>query len=148
MAMSAKRRHWKSVGVVVLVMWAMLMTTCVGCQVVANHAYRGMEPRGIITLGDYLARWPKSECFAMVDARGREYVVAYGETPFFLDLVMLPSGPPAYVFDGNGRILAWSLDIGDDPKFDTKWNAQRGRSVGRRLSREELAEWAGRDAGW
>ena len=32
-----------------------------------------------------------------------------------------PSGPPAYIFDENGRIVDWCRDIGDNPSFIKKW---------------------------
>jgi hypothetical protein len=34
---------------------------------------------------------------------------------------LLPSGPAGYVFDRSGRLVDWSSDIGDDPRFRDKW---------------------------
>jgi hypothetical protein len=33
----------------------------------------------------------------------------------------VPSGPPMYVFDSQGHLLDYTLDVGDDPRFRDKW---------------------------
>jgi len=33
----------------------------------------------------------------------------------------LPSSPPAYIFDQQGRLLDWASDPGDNPSFAAKW---------------------------
>jgi len=121
MEMSMKRRGW------------MIVVAWVGAEV---YSYQRAVPRGIGTLRDYIAWRPESKCVAMTDSQGREYVIAYG--PFAG--VLLASGPSAYVFDDEGQFTEWSSDIGDSPRFDKKWSAQRGYD-GRPLSREEIQGW-------
>jgi hypothetical protein len=33
----------------------------------------------------------------------------------------LASGPAAYVFNENGRLVDWTVDMGDDSRFQSKW---------------------------
>jgi len=33
-----------------------------------------------------------------------------------------PSGPPAYIFDSQGRLIDWTSDSGDDPSFQDRWS--------------------------
>ena len=37
----------------------------------------------------------------------------------------VPSGPPCYVFDGSGRLVDWSHDVGDDHHLDRYVQAAR-----------------------
>lgn len=34
---------------------------------------------------------------------------------------LLASGPPMYVFDSSGRMADWTVDSGNDPRFQSKW---------------------------
>lgn len=45
------------------------------------------------------------------------------------DLLYLPSGPPAYIFDKNGNLIDYSLDTGDDPDFLSKWHVDQGKYI-------------------
>ena len=33
----------------------------------------------------------------------------------------VPSGPPVYIFDRTGVLVAWTPDSGDDPEFSSAW---------------------------
>lgn len=39
------------------------------------------------------------------------------------------SGPPAYIFDEEGRFIQWSVDIGDDTKFWRTWPISRTNKI-------------------
>jgi len=54
---------------------------------------------------------------------------------------LLPSGSSAYVFAQSGQLVDWSADIGDDSKFDERWQAQHSLQVGKFVRRSELATW-------
>ena len=45
------------------------------------------------------------------------------------DILYLPSGPPAYIFDKNGNLIDYSLDTGDDPDFLNKWHIEQGKYI-------------------
>jgi hypothetical protein len=52
-----------------------------------------------------------------VTTKGRDYILATAP----LMRWATPSGPPMYVFDSEGRLLDYTLDSGDDPRFMEKW---------------------------
>ena len=37
--------------------------------------------------------------------------------------ISVPSGPPIFIFDEKGDLCDYSCDIGDDPRFQTKWSS-------------------------
>ena len=51
-----------------------------------------------------------------------------------LRVLILPSGPPAYIFDNNGQLIDWSIDIFEDSEYEKKW----GKAKGRLITIEEL----------
>lgn len=107
-----------------------------GCLTAEYVSHRRVNPTGhAANLDEYLAWRPSAEQFALVGVNCTPYVIAYGPTSSWL---MLSSGPSAYVFDDMGRLVDWSPDIGDDPRFDARWSAQRSRRTGDTLSRAEV----------
>lgn len=111
-----------------------------GCLTTECISHRRVNPTGrVSTLDDYLAWRPSVDRFAAVDIDGRQHVIAYGPASSWL---LLSSGPSAYVFDDTRRLVDWSPDIGDDPKFDERWHAQRSLGSGRRLSRSKALQIA------
>src|SRR5690349_5783774 len=105
-----------------------------GCLTAEYISHRRVNPTGRASnLNEYLA-----EQFAAGEANGKPHVIAYGSMSSWL----LSSGPSAYVFDDTGRLVDWSSDIGDDPRFDARWGAQQSRSTGGTLSRGEVQRLA------
>lgn len=99
--------------------------------------YRRVVPGDrVTTLHEFLEWQPAADDFVAVNANGERHVIAYGHAGG-----LLPSGPAAYVFDPAGNLVDWSPDIGDDSKFDDKWQAQRSRGD-RVLSRLEVEKFA------
>ncbi len=41
----------------------------------------------------------------------------------------LPSGPPAYHFDANGRLIDFTLDVGDSTRFQRDYDIYHGKEV-------------------
>lgn len=113
--------------------WVIFFGVIIGGWFALESAmFRRVNPVGrASTLNEYLAWRQSAGQFAAVDVRGRQHLIAYGPAGGGL----LPSGPAAYVFDGAGRLVDWSADIGDDSRFDRRWNAQRSRGAARPLSR-------------
>lgn len=52
------------------------------------------------------------------------------------------SGPPAYIFDEEGRFIEWSEDIGDDSNYWRTWPI----SITNRVSEERLQDLVEPDA--
>jgi hypothetical protein len=48
---------------------------------------------------------------------GVTYTLTYGE----IRTIYFPSGPPAYLFDGSGRLVDWTPDVGDGAAFRQTW---------------------------
>mgnify|MGYP001552173015 CR=1 FL=1 len=120
-----------------LIIFAVLIGGCLTSEYVSH---RRVDPAGRVTnLTAYLAWRPSAEHFAQVDIHGKPHVIAYGPMSSW---VLLSSGPSACVFDDTGRLVDWSADIGDDPQFDEKWNAQRSRGSGRTLSGDQVRKMA------
>jgi hypothetical protein len=77
----------------------------------------------------------------------REYRILRAGQAEYLEVVgtlsnswTLPSGPPCYVFDRSGTLVAWTSDIGDDPQYDAEW---RGRYSAEKVSLAEALKWIG-----
>ena len=122
-------KRFRSLLVVLLALAALI-----GIETVAH---RRVDPSGrASTLGEYLVWRPREQRFARIESDGRSHIIAYGPVSSWL---LLSSGPSAYVFDEAGRLVDWSADIGDDPHFDTRWNAQGARSALKRGEVERLA---------
>lgn len=116
-----------------IIIFAVLIGGCLTTEIVSQ---RRLRPTGrATTLQEYLAWRPSAEQFSAVDVAGNQHVIAYGPMSSWL---LLSSGPSAYVFDGSGRLVDWSSDIGDDSAFDERWSAQRSRGRGGSLSRGEV----------
>ena len=116
-----------------LILFTVLIGGCFSTECVSR---RRVNPIGqVSTLDGYLAWRPSAERVAQVDVSGDPHIIAYGPSSSWL---LLSSGPSACVFDGAGRLVDWSSDIGDDPRFDEKWGAQRAPGPGRTLSRSEV----------
>lgn len=64
-----------------------------------------------------LAHIPTPQRFGTLERDGTTYVVVIGR----LTRIYLASGPPVYVFDRSGRLVDWTYDIGDDPRFSEQW---------------------------
>jgi len=110
-----------------------------GCVTTEYLSRRRLDPTGrVATLSEYLAWRPSAEQFVAVVVDGRRHVIAYGPSSWLL----LSSGPSAYVFDDTGRLVDWSSDVGDDPRFVERWRAQGSRASGRTLSPDEVRKIA------
>lgn len=78
-----------------------------------------LKPDGIANVGDLLKLKPDiREVFFVTNASSVSVVVTL-EPPKGTRHTY--SGPPAYIFDENGRLVGWSEDTGDDNEFWRKW---------------------------
>src|ERR1044071_6550373 len=79
-----------------------------------KHEYRKLTPKagGIHA---FLAEMPKPARIESFDLEGQHYIELIGHSP--TGLLIVPSGPPRYVFDAKGNLVDWTQDDGDDPEF-------------------------------
>ena len=95
---------------------------------------RTIPPASVTDVNSFLNWQPGAGQFTILSHSDGEYLMATGPGGG-----LVPSGPSAYVFDRSGRLVDWSPDIGDRPRFDERWQAQRG--TGKSLARSEVLEW-------
>lgn len=70
-------------------------------------------------MGAFVSAMPRPSAAFSLQINGKLYIELVGPTPSAL---VLPSGPPAYVFD-DGQLVEWTSDLGDDPDFASRWHA-------------------------
>lgn len=94
-------------------------------------------PGNVVTLAEFSATMPKPEKVIAFEKSGSTYVEVIGPLPGF---PMVPSGPPAYIFDSSGRIAYWTTDTGDTTEY---WENWQGRSNIREISMCEALQSLG-----
>lgn len=80
----------------------------------------------------FAARRPAPVDIRMGTVGGEPHFAVIGPYPESRVLMQLrlPSGPPAYVFDGSGTLVDWTADVGDHDAFVRKWgDVLRGEVV-------------------
>ncbi len=91
----------------------------VGWWIHSEHSYaRHVSPEGVTDLRGFLARYGEIDHAFTIERGTTQYFVA--TLPVGSGLA-LPSGPPAYVFDSEGRLVDWSGDTGDDSRYKHAW---------------------------
>jgi hypothetical protein len=98
--------------------------------------HTGITPRGPM-LADLLVALPEPADAETFTCAGEPYLVVYGDMDM---LPRFPSGPPAYVFDGTGRLVTWTADIGDHDGFMGEYTPKSGL---RSATRAEVWAWPG-----
>jgi hypothetical protein len=95
---------------------------------------RTVPPRSVTTFAAF-ARWqPSPRDIEIIQQGGKDYLLALGPGGG-----LLPSGPSGYVFDRSGRLVDWSSDTGDDPRFQSKWFPTT--TSGTHLNIDSAARW-------
>ncbi len=109
-------KRFRGVIIVVLLLAAWITTEW--------RLHRRTVPPASVTDFSTFAEWQQSpRHIEVIQQRGSGYLFVMGRNSG-----LLPSGPSGYVFDRSGRLLDWSLDIGDDPRFRDKWIPSSQRS--------------------
>jgi hypothetical protein len=92
------------------------------------HRARSTPPSGVVELEEFLARMPVPTLAREFEQERRTYYELLGPRGWGL---AVPSGPPAYVFDHRGRLVAWTADRGDAPaEYRQHWShAAEGRPL-------------------
>jgi len=102
-----------------------------------GREYDALEPRGPM-LADLLVTLPDPSEVEAFNCRGEAYVVVYGRNELSF---RIPSGPPAYMFDGTGRLVSWTPDTGEE---DPNWKGGCVPKSDRRyLGQDEVWAWPG-----
>lgn len=111
--------------------WSVIVAAiALGGALFIRGVSRLRPPEYVTDLDSFLLHMPRPErCYELStdDARFIELVGS-------LNAYLLPSGPPAYVFDESRQLVAWTTDQGDEPSFVSHWHSMRRRE----LSQEEM----------
>lgn len=89
-----------------------------------------INPTGVRTVKDHFQRFGEPQFVYEVQHDGSTFYEIIGSAP---SLLALPSSPPAYIYDPQGRFVAWCSDPGDQPAFRRAW---------RRLTVQPLDKYA------
>ena len=100
-----------------------LICVWAGCEI--YHA-RSSSAEGIGTYEAYRSSLPPPRAVRSITKDGQVFYVFFG--PIRAPLA-LPSGPPAYIFDQNGKLIDWALDSGENPRFSSMWRDHQGREI-------------------
>jgi hypothetical protein len=92
----------------------------VGSQI---YYARSISPAGIATVRDYFDRFGEPRQIRMVERDGQSCYEFTGQFPP-IGVFAVPSAPPAYVFDEQGRFVGWCSDPGDTPSHRQTWTLQ------------------------
>jgi len=86
-----------------------------------NAAVKAIRPpSGEVLLADFLNSERQICCVQEITIGEKNYTVVIGKLPK-TSLLVLPSGPPAYIFDERCILIEWCRDTGDNPHFMEKW---------------------------
>ena len=91
-----------------------------------DHARRSRLPDAVTTYREFLDAMPQHTQVAIVSVGGQSYLEVSGPLPRGLAAV---SGPPVYVFDTDGKLVAWTRDSGDDGAFQAIWESPDRRQL-------------------
>src|SRR5207302_9745591 len=85
-------------------------------------------PTGVSTVDDYFQNFGPPSYVRVMQRNDKIYYEILGQARGSRQWVgsicvfaALPSGPPAYIFDGNGHLVEWTPDSGDDSQFQRRW---------------------------
>ena len=104
-----------------------------GCFIYVLLSFSAAAPGEVDTFDRYAKEMPAPESYWLVTTKDGEALMAHGP----ITLLALPSGPPAYVFDRNGKLIDWTMDMGDDPAFQRAWPMKSSRKIGP----QEVKKW-------
>ena len=103
---------------------ALVVVAWLACERYHTHI---SNPTGrATTYAEYRARLPTPRSVEIVRSGGVQYYAAVG--PIKPPLVRA-SGPPMYVFDDSGRMIDWTIDRNDDPRFQKRWERAEAKDV-------------------
>jgi len=84
-------------------------------------------PQGVESLEAFAERMPPPQFLRAMKQGKKDFLVWTG--PYPGHFIVPRSGPPGYVFDETGRLVAWSLDQGDDSGFRKVWGWLQGDPI-------------------
>jgi hypothetical protein len=112
-----RRLAWCACLLGVCIAWA---TACI----LIRRSYS--PPPEVQTINSFVSYFGQPE---RVEQIGNDHIVATLSVPSWHLMLNLPSDMPQYVFDRSGKLIDWSVDPGDDPRFQDRWPKARRSSL-------------------
>jgi hypothetical protein len=100
-------------------LWPLLALLLPFAAIVAYDLWamrRSVPPGSVTTIEAFFDWQPGTHRAVQRYVDGKEHLVIFGPLAG-----LLPSGPPAYVFDESGRLIDWVQDSGDNSEFQNRW---------------------------
>lgn len=101
----------------------------------AKREYQKTVPKSE-TLAGHFELMPEPEEIRLFEKNWKEYLAIVGP---LRGTVLPSSGNPVYVFDKDGKLVAWTTDSGDDTHFSERWG---GVFNGKKVDRETAMQWS------
>ena len=118
--------------------WTALILLPIAYVVGSEVCYaRSISPHDVSSVRDFFSRFGAPPRVRMIQRDGQCYYEFTGRLPAGFVLAT-PSAPPAYVFDEQGRFVAWCRDPGDIPSYRQTWPLQTTNQVQIGLVRERF----------
>ncbi|MGI8481363.1 MAG: hypothetical protein ACR2H1_05475 [Limisphaerales bacterium] len=80
-----------------------------------------IRPGSIRTVAAHFQRFGEPRFVYEVQHDGSTFYEFTGFTRTQLPLLAVPSSPPAYIYDADGKLVDWCSDPGDQPKHRQTW---------------------------
>ncbi len=82
------------------------------------HYHRSTPPTPVMSYREFEDLMPVPAEFALLSVNDTTFLQVTGPVSWGLAAT---SGPPVYIFDATGVLVAWTPDSGDDPSFSSVW---------------------------
>lgn len=92
-------------------------------------------PTTVQDLPTFLREMPEPQSVHRIDIGGQSYYEVIGP---MASTMALPSGPPVYIFADDLAIVDWTIDRGEDSRFEEQWRASDREAVSIERLRDEL----------
>jgi hypothetical protein len=101
----------------------------------AKREYQKTVPKSE-TVAGHFESMPEPEEIRVFEKNWKEYLAIVGPRR---GMALPSSCNPVYVFDKDGKLIAWTSDHGDDTHFSEQWG---GFFNGEKVDRETAMQWS------
>jgi len=130
----AKKKNTRFIGIGVIVIFTFFVVGMVAMTILNIKRLSPSSPG--MSISDFAREKPAPQAIVPFEKNDRTYFGWIAELPSW----DVPSGPPIYVFDESGKMIDFTIDVGDDPSFKDNWEPLMTRSYDKEnyISLEEV----------
>ena len=103
-----------------------------------SYYEKSIQPTGIETAIDFKNRFGEPTSVGCVQQNGVTYYKLSGHLPPWY-IFVLPSSLPEYIFNDQGRLVAWCPDPADSDLFLKKWSGERAEKMDVKVFEQKFA---------